>query len=282
MGFYADHKQEILTVQLLSQMLGKVKLGYAPQEPQWGHVLLDLTATGFSTGLLRFNDLFFSMELDLIEDEIRIQAGPDRRAIALEDGTTIKDYYEAIFEAAQDIGLFLEINPKPQEMSTTTAFDEITEPSSYKPDVARELLEWFQLAYQVEQIFMGPMRKRKVGPGLFFGTFDVSGILVDDQYEPFPDDSKVIERGAFDEHMVEFGFWLGDDHNEHPTFFILPYPFISKSKLEVSDDFPEGSVFNADMAEYLLPIEGKASEADLQSIVQFFRAGFKKAYEHLG
>lgn len=36
---WADTK---LTLHLLSQILGKIKLGLAPQEPQWAHVTLPL------------------------------------------------------------------------------------------------------------------------------------------------------------------------------------------------------------------------------------------------
>ncbi|WP_420908107.1 hypothetical protein [Macrococcus armenti] len=35
---------------------------------------------------------------------------------------------------------------------------------------------------------------------------------------PFPDQTKIIERAAFDEPMIEFGFWFGDDQFEGPMF----------------------------------------------------------------
>lgn len=41
-----------LTLHLISQLLGKIKLKLAPPEPQWGHVSLPLTVQGFTTGLL--------------------------------------------------------------------------------------------------------------------------------------------------------------------------------------------------------------------------------------
>ncbi|MFC6117965.1 DUF5996 family protein [Macrococcoides bohemicum] len=62
-------------------------------------------------------------------------------------------------------------------------------------------------------------------PGLFWGTFDFTCILLYNEHIPFPDPAKVIERAAFDESMIEFGFWFGDDKFVGPTFFVLPYPF---------------------------------------------------------
>ncbi|WP_258864076.1 DUF5996 family protein, partial [Staphylococcus pseudintermedius] len=48
----AEWKDEKETLHRLAQILGKHKLASAFQEPQWGHVILDITTTGFSTGLL--------------------------------------------------------------------------------------------------------------------------------------------------------------------------------------------------------------------------------------
>lgn len=67
MGFYQKNKKEILTLQLISQLLGKIKLEYAAQEPQWAHVVLDITPRGFSTGLLKYENSYFQVEVDLIK-----------------------------------------------------------------------------------------------------------------------------------------------------------------------------------------------------------------------
>src|SRR5699024_1684899 len=83
-------------------------------------------------------------------------------------------------------------------------------------------------------------------------------------------------------YMVEFGFWLGDNNNfDHPTFFVLPYPFVSGQELEVTEDFPTGSYFSGHMAEYLLEIESELSEVEQESIIQFFNASFVKSAEYL-
>lgn len=137
----------------------------------------------------------------------------------------------------------------------------------YNEDTAREILNWFHFAWDVEQRFIAPLRQRKVYPGLFWGTFNLSCIVVNNKFEAFPDDEMVIERAAFDEHMVEFGFWLGDDNFEHPTFFILPYPFVEGVELEIDDSFPEGSYFSPDMAEYLLEMKDGLDEANPREVI---------------
>src|SRR5699024_3271961 len=281
MSFYKNNKKEILTLQLISQILGKIKLNYAPQEPQWAHVILDITTRGFSTGTLRCDGIYFDIEANLTNNVITIRTTDNENNIQLIDGKTVRDYYYEIITVTQDLGLNIKMNTRPQEMETTTPFEKDTEHHHYNRDTAAQILKWFQFANDVEMKFIAPMRKRKVYPGLFWGTFDVSCILVYKEHEPFPDDSKVIERAAFDEHMVEFGFWLGDDNSEHPTFFVLPYPFVSGTKLAVTADFPEGSYFSEQMAEYLIEMKSGLENANPEKIIRFFDASFDKSAEYL-
>ncbi|MBO1915000.1 hypothetical protein J4G37_60510, partial [Microvirga sp. 3-52] len=73
-------------------------------------------------------------------------------------------------------------------METKTQFEEDVEHHHYNEDVARQILKWFQFAWDIEQHFIAPFRQRKVYPGLFWGTFDVSCIIIYNELESFPDD----------------------------------------------------------------------------------------------
>ncbi len=55
MALYEKYKDEIKTLHLISKILGKIKLEYATQEPQWAYIILDITTSGFSTGLLKYD-----------------------------------------------------------------------------------------------------------------------------------------------------------------------------------------------------------------------------------
>ncbi|SIS64298.1 DUF5996 family protein [Salimicrobium flavidum] len=281
MGFYNSHTSEITTLQLVSQILGKIKLEYAAQEPQWAHVMLDITTRGFSTGLLKHENAHFEIEVSLMESSIIIKGEKDDIVVKLENGKSISEYYREIFDATTSLGLQLSIYTVPQEMGMETRFEDDVDHHHYNEDVAKQILRWFQLAWDVEHRFIAPIRQRKVAPGLFWGTFDVSCILIYNEFESFPDDSKLIERAAFDEHMIEFGFWLGSDGFEDPTFFTLPYPFVEGVELEVDNNFPSESYFSGQMAEYLYEMKNDIDQIDSDEIVRFFEASCRKSFEYL-
>lgn len=214
MSLYKKYTDEVKTLHLLSQIIGKVKLEYAVQEPQWAHIILGITPRGFSTGLLNLGKDHFEIEVDLINSLIIIKTEEKDWEIKLENGKSISVYYHEIMDTAAEAGLPLSIQTRPQEIEWTVPFEQDTTHHHYSEEAAQKILKWFQFAWDVEQQFIAPIRQRKVYPGLFWGTFDVSCILVYNEFNDFPDDDKIIERGAFDEYMIEFGFWLGDDQFE--------------------------------------------------------------------
>lgn len=281
MGFYKKNKQEIMTLHLISQIIGKVKLEYAAQEPQWAHIILNITPRGFSTGLLKYDASYFEVEVNLIQSLITIKTEEEEAQIELKNGKTISDYYKELIDSAATVGLELSISTKPQEMKWTTPFPEDFVHHHYNEASAKRILKWFQFAWDVEQHFIAPFRQRKVYPGLFWGTFDLSCVIIYNKFEPFSNDNKVIEKAAFDEHMIEFGFWLGDDDFENPTFFTLPYPFVEDITLKVDDTFPRGSYFSSEMAEYLFEMKHGVDQADPIKVMHFMKSSCRKSLDYL-
>src|SRR5699024_7868183 len=135
MSFYKTNVKEILTLQLISQILGKIKLNYTPQEPQWAHVILDITTRGFSTGTLKCNDLYFEIETNLANNVITIKTTDNERNVQMIDGKSVRDYYYKIITVTQDVGLDIVIKTKPQEMETKTPFGVDTEHHHYSRQV---------------------------------------------------------------------------------------------------------------------------------------------------
>ncbi len=158
MSFYKNNKNQILTLQLISQILGKIKLEYAAQEPQWAHVILEITTRGFSTGLLKFNDLHFDIEVNLMDNIISIRTEHEEKKINLENEKTISTYYHEILKSAESLGLYFNISTKPQEMEVIIPFDEDTTHHHYNHDLAKEIHKWFQFAWDAQQQFIAPFR----------------------------------------------------------------------------------------------------------------------------
>lgn len=271
---HSEWAETKFTLHLISQILGKIKLETAPQEPQWAHVALTVTPDGFSTGLLFSNGHAFQVDLDVGHSRIAINVDGNVQHIELKAGKTIKQYYEEIFSALNSQDISLAINPKPQEMPYTTSFNEDETPREFDQSSALRGLRLFQFALLEQSKFVAPIRCRKMKPALFWGTFDVSMLILPGIMEPYPED-KTIEKAAFDEQMIEYGFWLGDDITDTPAFFVLPYPFLYKDLNDASIK-PAEAFYEKSKSEYFLMLDAVAEKAEpSEAIQQFFRSTFE-------
>lgn len=255
---HSQWKETKLTLHLISQILGKIRLELAPPEPQWGHVSLPLTVHGFTTGLLMAGERTLQLDVHILEARIDVHVDEHTDSVSIESGKTIQDYYEAIFHILRTEGIHVSINPKPQEMSFTGRLDEDETPLVFDQTFARQGLRLFQRAAHEQLTYLAKLRCRKVKPALFWGTFDVSSLVVYSIEQPFPED-KIIERVAFDEQMIEFGFWLGDEVVDRPSYFVLPYPFLFR-ELPTSSLKPSSAYYDAEKSEFFLPLHEETAD----------------------
>lgn len=271
---HSEWAETKFTLHLISQILGKIKLETAPQEPQWAHVALTVTPDGFSTGLLFANSHAFQIDVDIRNSRIAINVDGNVQNIELKTSKSIQQYYEEIFSTLKAQDIPLTINPKPQEMPYTTPFNEDGVPREFHQSNALRGLRLFQFALLEQSKFVAPMRCRKMKPALFWGTFDVSMLILPGIMEPYPED-KTIEKAAFDEQMIEYGFWLGDEVTDTPAFFVLPYPFLYKDLNDPSVKPPE-AFYEKSKSEYFLMLDAVAEKADpSEALQQFFRSTFE-------
>lgn len=256
---HSDWHDTKLTLHLISQLLGKIRLQLAPPEPQWGHVSLPLTVNGFTTGLLFEGERALQLDVDLLSSCLVVHVEDQTDAIPIEARKTIKSYHDDLFNRLRTHGVDIRINPKPQEMTFQGLLDTDETPLAYDAAYARQGLRLFQRAAHEQLTYLSKLRCRKIKPALFWGTFDVSSLVIYPIEHPFPED-KVIERVAFDEQLIEFGFWLGDDVTERPSYFVLPYPFMFRP-LPTDTLKPEAAYYDAEKSEFFLPLdEGTSGE----------------------
>src|SRR5260221_13634363 len=83
---YAEWRDTLDPLHMFTQIVGKVRLDLAPDEPQWAQVPLYPTARGLSTSAMPWADGTIDMEFDLVDHVLVVRGshGPVVR-IALTD-----------------------------------------------------------------------------------------------------------------------------------------------------------------------------------------------------
>ena len=282
---YPEWQDTALTLHLLTQMMGKVKLMRLTPQPEWHHTVLAVTPEGFCTGLVPCGDngaKSFSLSLNLRQGQMTLKAADGGSSgFFLRDQTSVSEYYSEFKQMLEQAGCATPILSLPQEMSISAPFEEIIRKCDFNREDALAFHSMCLFAHNAILRFVSPFRGKKILPCLFWGTFDCTGILFGGEDRPF-DRGGIIEKAAFDEQMIEFGFWPGDPAVADPSFFILPYPFLDGS-LDNVETRPDKAVYSREKKEWFFKLEDVLGYPDPEGALQeFFRMGYAQAVKYEG
>src|SRR3954469_1811332 len=107
---YAALKPTLDTLQLWTQVVGKVRLSKTPWVNHSWHVTIYVSARGLTTSLIHHDELGFELEFDLIEHAlvIRVSDGRERR-IEL-SAPNVAAFYGSVLDALEALGVPVKID----------------------------------------------------------------------------------------------------------------------------------------------------------------------------
>jgi hypothetical protein len=261
------------TVQLWTQVLGKVTLARRPWINHSWHVALRVSARGLITPLIPNGATAFSLELDFVAHElvIRVTDGGERR-IPLQ-AESIAAFYGEAMDALAALGAPTDIDALPSELpDPIVPFPDDVTPRAYDPAVAQA---WWLAMVQAERVFT---RFRscflgKVSPiHLFWGAFDLAVTRFSGRRAPlhpggFPHLPDAVTREAYSHEVSSAGFWPGAEGVE-PAFYSYAYP--APEGFGAAPVAPAGARFDTNIGEFLLPYEAVRTAPDPDEALMAF------------
>jgi hypothetical protein len=254
------------TLQMMTQIVGKVRLARTPWINHSWHVTLRVSARGLITPLIPNGATGFSVEFDFIDEAlvIRVSDGRERR-IPLE-GQSVARFYDAVTEALAALGAATEIDPNPSELpDPVIPFRDDKAARIYDSDAARA---YWRALVQVDRVFT---RFRSCFLGkcspvhLFWGGFDLAVTRFSGRRAPLhpggvlhlPD---AVTREAYSHEVSSVGFWPGAGTPDGPSFYSYAYP--TPNGCADAAVSPREAAFNAALGEFLLPYEAVRTADD--------------------
>ena len=253
------------TLQLWTQIVGKVRLAHTPWVNHSWHVTLYVSARGLTTSLIPNGR-------DRAGAGVRLRqpcAGDphDRRRRAphpLKSGD-IASFYREVLDALSALGAPTEIVGWPNEMPTATPFADDHAPRIYDPAIAnafwRALIQAERVFYRFRSAFLG-----KVSPvHLFWGAADLAVTRFSGRRAPlhpggFPHLPDAVTREAYSHEVSSAGFWPGSAALGGPAFYSYAYP--APSGFAAAKVEPAAAGFDVALGEFLLPYEAVRTAPD--------------------
>src|SRR3954452_22529036 len=156
----ADWQETRDTLQLWTQVVGKIRLAREPLVNHWWNTTLYVTARGLTTSLMPHpTGPAFQIDFDFLQHRLDITTvDGDTRTLALED-RPVADFYSTVMSMLAELGVRTPIWTMPVEITDAIRFDEDREHARYDRDAVRRF--WLGLV-QMHRVFE-QFRSRFVG-----------------------------------------------------------------------------------------------------------------------
>jgi hypothetical protein len=261
---YSGWRDTVATLQLWTQIVGKIRLSLTPWVNHSWQVPLYVTARGLGTSAIPIGSEILEIEFDFIAQQllVRTSAG-DERSFALEP-QTVAAFYSRVVDLLTSVGVTVAINELPSELPNAIRFPQDELHKAYDPSATHRF--WRALV-QIDRVFklfrsgfLG-----KVSPVHFFwGSFDLAVTRFSGRSAPphpggVPGLPDAVTREAYSHEVSSAGFWPGNDTFPQAAFYSYAYPqpagFAERS-------VTTGTEYNRTLGEFILPYDTVRNAAD--------------------
>jgi hypothetical protein len=270
------------TLQMWSQVVGKVRLARAARENHWWHVALYLTARGLTTSPMPDGNRTFQIDFDFLDHRLIITTSDGMHEVIPLTAMSVADFYAEVMARLASLNIDVRIWPVPTEVVDATPFTERTAVSEYRPDVANRLWRIFSIADLALKRFRGGFLGKSSPSHVFWGGLDLamtrfSGRRAPEHPGGIPNLADWVTREAYSHEVWSAGFWPGTAGTfERPAFYAYAYP--EPPGFATASISPEEALYHPTLREFLLPYDDmRALAAPSAAVEAFLRATYRTA-----
>jgi Family of unknown function (DUF5996) len=269
---YPPWRDTAATLQLWTQIVGKVRLRLTPWLNHGWHVPLYVTAHGLGTGPIPVGTEILELEFDFIAHRLiaRTSRGEDR-TLALEP-QTVADFHARVIALLKGMGIAVAINQMPNEVAEPIRFAEDRTHSAYDAEAAHRFWRVLLGADRVFKLFRSGFLGKASPVHFFWGSFDLAVTRFSGRTAPrhpggvpgLPDD---VTREAYSHEVSSAGFWPGNDAFPQAAFYSYAYPEPAGFR---DRGVTSGAYFDAKLGEFILTYDKLRAAAEPDAMLLDF------------
>jgi hypothetical protein len=252
-----DDWQTLSTLQLWTQMVGKLRVELSPIQNHYWHSALYVSVRGLTSSPIPYGTGLFEAEFDFLNHQLEIETSWGASAQVTLEPRTVADFYAALMQALRSLDINVKLWTTPVEVADPIPFERDTLHASYDPPTATR---FWQALVQVDRVFK-EFRGRFLGKSspvhFFWGSFDLAVTRFSGRRAPMWDGPVLnvhphVMHESYSHEVSSAGLWLGAP-NAPAAFYSYAVP--------APDGFSQASVapteakFDAQMGEFLLPYD---------------------------
>ncbi|PWB27190.1 DUF5996 family protein [Flavobacterium sp. HTF] len=275
---YEKGKPTYETLQLWTQILGKIKLATLPWANHSWNSTLHITPTGLSTQNIPYANKDFQIDLDLLSHQLRIVTSLGEIKNFDLHHLNVADFYKLIFEKLNELEIKIEIMTTPSEIENPIPFELDTVHKTYDNSQAEKFHEALSSIQDVFMVFRRDFIGKSSPIHFFWGGFDLSLAFFSGQKAPkhpgkIPGLPDWVLQDAFSHEVSDFGFWTGTEIYPEAAFYCYLYPEPSGYKnIKV---MPEEAFYNETLGQFILPYTAVQNAENPEAmLLEFLRSTY--------
>jgi hypothetical protein len=252
----ADWEDTRDTLQLWTQIVGKVRMANTPLVNHWWNVPLYVTDRGLTTSLIPRRDGGFEVAFDFVDHQLHITTTEDAERTMTLEPRSVANFYADFMAQLDDLGLHTAIWTMPVEIPGAIPFDTDEQHASYDAPKVRDF--WLALV-QMDRVFTD-FRSRFIGKNspvhLFWGALDLCVTRFSGRAAPLhpggaPNCGPFVMHEAYSHEVSSAGYWPGG--GGEGVFYSYAYPEPSGYRDEPVT--PDEVRYDDGLQEFVLPYE---------------------------
>jgi hypothetical protein len=269
---YASWHETAATLQLWTQIVGKVRLTLTPWLNHSWQVPLYVTACGLGTSPIPAGSEILEIEFDFISHRLiaRTSRG-EKRELPLKP-QSVADFHRCVIDLLKGIGVTVAIHEMPNEVPNPIRFSQDRIHDSYDPAAAHSFWRALVQVDRVFKLFRTGFLGKASPVHFFWGSFDLAVTRFSGRPAPrhpggVPGLSDAVTREAYSHEVSSAGFWPGNEAFPHAAFYSYAYPEPAGFR-----DRPvtPGAGFEAVLGEFILPYDTVRSAAEPEALLLEF------------
>jgi hypothetical protein len=278
---YAGWRDTAATLQLWTQIVGKVRLALSPWLNHGWQVPLYVNARGLGTSAIHAGGGLLEIDFDFVAQRLLVRTSDAAEAGFALEPMSVAAFYRRCMAALEGVGVKVTIDVVPNEVADPIRFPDDETHATYDAVAAQAFWRALIRADRVFRLFRTAFVGKASPVHLFWGSFDLAVTRFSGRPAPLhpggvaglPD---AVTREAYSHELSSAGFWPGSDAYPQAAFYSYAYPSpegFAAAKIE-----PLQASWSTAMAEWLLAYDVVRTAADPDAtLLRFLETTYRAA-----
>jgi len=269
------------TLQLWTQIVGKIRLVQSPWLNHSWHVTLYPTATGLTTSFVPHGTRAFQIDFDFLDHRLTVRSSDGGRGGLALEPQSVATFHARLMAELRRLDLPVRIHLRPNEIPDSVPFDQDEAHRAYDPEYVNR---FWRILVQATRVFR-EFRARFIGKcspvHFFWGAADLAVTRFSGRRAPrhpggIPNLPDWVTREAYSHEVSSCGFWPGGGPIPYAAFYSYAYP--EPAGYAEARVGPEAAFYSSDLREFILPYDAvRKSKSPDDTLLAFLQTTYEAA-----